>query len=158
MRSALHSQKGSPVVAEPGQSSSSLRKAQALPQQHRGKAMGGSWGATQRKFRGQTPKRFLQNTDTAGLVRETLRESYSDERAVSKAIAEDTGMSPKAAENWLAGDNPMSLTAFLNAYHNNPRFKAWARKLLLGDGETDPSFQAELSAFIRAVQQRGDAG
>jgi hypothetical protein len=98
---------------------------------------------------------FLQNTDTAVLCREALRNAYGEEKSVNKSIAEDAGASPKAAENWTAGDNPMGLTAFLNAYRNNPVFKAWARKILLGEQDIDPSFQAELARFMQAVQKAG---
>lgn len=110
-------------------------------------------GAYARKFRGDSRKMFFRNVDTAALCKEALSEAYGDEQSVHKAIANDTGMSPAAAENWTAGDNPMSLTAFLNAFHNNPKFNAHARKILLMEKEVNPEFQAALSQFIREAQR-----
>ncbi len=113
-----------------------------------------SKGAYNRKIRGNSRNKFT-NTETAALCRDVLRNTYGDQRFAAKSAAEDANQSPRAAENWLAGENPMSLTAFLNAYHNNPEFKAWARKLLLMESELDPDFQIELSNFIRAAQKFG---
>lgn len=112
-----------------------------------------SRGAYPRRFRGNSRNVLLSNRDAARLCQEVIREAYRGEASVAKAAAEDTGMSPKAAENWMAADNPMSLTAFLNAYHRNPAFKAWARKILLMEKDIDPEFQAELHRFISAVQR-----
>lgn len=105
-----------------------------------------------RKFRGDKRKVF-QNIEVAELCGSVLREAYGDERKPHRAIAEDTGMSPRAAENWISGENPMSLVAFLNAYHNNQAFRAYARKLLLMEQELNPEFQTELARFITAVQR-----
>lgn len=95
---------------------------------------------------------MFRNVDVAALCKAALEEAYQDEKSRHKAIAADTGMSPKAAENWTAGENPMSLTAFLNAFHNNKAFNAWARKVLLMEQDVNPHFQAELSRFIDAVR------
>lgn len=98
---------------------------------------------------------LLSNRDTAHLCREALQATYDGDSSMAKAAAADSGMSPKAAENWLAAENPMSLTAFLNAYRNNATFKAWAKKILLMEQDHDPEFQAQLAQFIRAAQKMG---
>lgn len=108
-----------------------------------------------RKFRGKDPRNILTKTDAATLTREVTRIAYGESRSAAKKLAEDSGQSPKAAENWLAGENPMGLTAFLNAYRSNPTFKAWARKILLEEEDHDPQFQADLAKFIQAVQRKG---
>lgn len=113
-----------------------------------------SKGSYNRKIRGNSHHRFT-NIETAALCRDVLRNTYGEQRAAAKAAAEDSNQSPRAAENWIAGENPMSLTAFLNAYHNNPAFKAWARKLLLMEQDLDPHFERELHSFIRAAQRYG---
>lgn len=95
---------------------------------------------------------FLSNRETANLCSEALQATYDGDQSKAKAAAADTGMSAKAAENWLAAENPMSLTAFLNAYRNNSTFRAWARKVLLMEADRDPAFEAELARFIRAAQ------
>lgn len=118
---------------------------------HGGTLMLNSRVAHDRKIRGKD-RRMFRNIDAAALCRDTLRAAYGEEKSVHKAIAADTGQSPKAAENWTAGENPMSLVAFLNAYHNNTKFKAWARKILLMEEDIDPHFQAELSRFLSAVR------
>lgn len=110
-------------------------------------------GPYARKFRGNS-RNVLTNRLVAELVRDTLEATYEGDASKAKAAATDAASSPRAAENWFAADNPMSLTAFLNAYHNNPTFKAWARKILLMETEQDPEFQAQLAAFIRAAQGR----
>lgn len=111
-------------------------------------------GAYARKIRG-TDRKMFRNVDVAAMCQDALRATYGDEKSVHKTIAEDTGMSPSAAENWTAGENPMSLTAFLNAYHNNSAFKAWARKLLLMEQDIDPAFEAEMHRFIAVCAARG---
>jgi hypothetical protein len=88
-------------------------------------------------------------------LRDVLEATYDGDASKHKAAALDANSSPRAAENWFAADNPMSLTAFLNAYHANPTFKAWARKLLLLEEDQDPEFQAQLAQFIRAAQRVG---
>jgi len=112
-----------------------------------------SHGPYARKIRGYS-RNVLGTREVAELVKETLDATYEGDASKHKAAARDAVSSPRAAENWFAADNPMSLTAFLNAYHNNPTFKAWARKILLMEKEQDPEFQADLAKFIRSVQQR----
>jgi len=112
-----------------------------------------SHGPYARKIRGDS-RNVLANRDVAELCKETLDATYYGDASKHKAAARDAASSPRAAENWFAADNPMSLTAFLNAYHNNPTFKAWARKILLMEQDQDPEFQADLAKFIRSVQQR----
>lgn len=114
--------------------------------------MGISRGAYARKFRGNSRNVLWSTTDVAYKIRDIATATYDGDHSKAKSFAEDAASSPRAAENWLAGDNPMSLTAFLNAYHNNPTFKAWARKILLMEQDSDPEFQAQLAAFIRAAQ------
>lgn len=132
---------------------SSQNTSDPLAQPLEGKQMQTSRGPYARKFRGNN-RNVLRNTDVAEKVREVANATYDGDASKAKAFAEDAASSPRAAENWLAGDNPMSLTAFLNAYHNNPTFKAWARKILLMEQDHDPEFQADLAKFIRSVQQR----
>lgn len=117
--------------------------------------MRNSRGPYARKIRGNSRNVLLSNRDTADLCQQTLLATYDGDASRARAAAADSGMSAKAAENWLAGDNPMSLTAFLNAYRANPTFKAWARKILLMEKEIDPEFQAQLAAFIVAAQRAG---
>lgn len=112
-----------------------------------------SHGPYARKIRGNSRNVLWCTRDVAYKVQDIANATYDGDASKAKALAEDAGSSPRAAENWLAGDNPMSLTAFLNAYHNNPTFKAWARKLLLLEEEHNPEFQAQLAAFIRAAQR-----
>lgn len=111
-----------------------------------------SHGPYARKIRGDARNKW-GNVDVAAKVKLTLDATYEGESSKHKAAARDANSSPRAAENWFAGDNPMSLTAFLNAYHANPTFKAWARKILLMEQDLDPAFQAELANFIRAAQR-----
>lgn len=112
-------------------------------------------GPYARKNRGDLRNVLLTNRDVAEKCQETLKAAYDGDTSQARSAAMDSGMSAKAAENWLAGDNPMSLTAFLNAYHNNATFKAWARKILLMENDQDPQFQAELARFIATVKERG---
>lgn len=113
-------------------------------------------GAFPRRNR-RDERRLFRNVDVAQLCKVTLTEAYGDEKSVHKAIAEDTGLSTSAAENWTQGENPMSLTAFLNAYHNNPKFKAHARKLILMESELDPALEIALAEFVRIAQRQGVA-
>jgi len=114
--------------------------------------MGISHGPFTRKTRGDY-RNVLGNRDVAEQLREVLEATYDGDASKHKAAARDANSSPRAAENWFAADNPMSLTAFLNAYHANPTFKAWARKILLLEQDHDPEFQAQLAQFIRAAQR-----
>lgn len=123
------------------------------PQQHRGDGMSFAHGPYGRRIQGNSRKVLLSNRETAHMCREVIHATYDGESSVAKAAADDSGMSAKAAENWMVAANPMSLTAFLNAYHRNPTFKAWARKILLMEEEIDPQFQAELHRFIAAAQK-----
>lgn len=111
-----------------------------------------SRGPYARKFRGHSRNVLWSTTEVADKIKDIGNATYDGDFSKAKAFAEDAASSPRAAENWLAGDNPMSLTAFLNAYHANPTFKAWARKILLLEQDQDPEFQAQLAAFIRAAQ------
>lgn len=110
-----------------------------------------SHGPYARKIRGIS-RNVLGNRDVAVKVREVLEATYEGDASKHKAAAIDANSSARAAENWFAADNPMSLTAFLNAYHANPTFKAWARKILLMEQDFDPKFQAQLAAFMAAVR------
>lgn len=114
-----------------------------------------SRGPYARKIRGHSRNVLWCSRDVAGRLQDVANATYDGDQSKAKAFAEDAASSPRAAENWLAGDNPMSLTAFLNAYHANPTFKAWARKILLLEEDSDPEFQAQLAAFIRAAQKVG---
>lgn len=134
---------------------SSQNTSDPLAQPIEGKQMRISHGPYARKMRGNS-RNVLGSQDVAVLVKETLEATYEGDASKHKAAALDAASSPRAAENWFAADNPMSLTAFLNAYHNNPTFKAWARKILLMEQDHDPEFQADLAKFIRSVQRRGD--
>lgn len=112
-----------------------------------------SRGPYARNIRAKSGNIFLlSNRDTAHLCREALQAAYDGDASMAKAAAADSGMSPKAAENWLAAENPMSLTAFLNAYRNNTAFRAWAKKIMFMEADRDPAFEAELARFIRAAQ------
>lgn len=115
--------------------------------------MTNSRGAYARKFRGNSRNVLWSTRDVAYKLQDVARATYDGDQSKAKAFADDAASSPRAAENWLAGDNPMSLTAFLNAYHANPTFKAWARKILLMEEDLDPQFQAELAKFIQAAQR-----
>lgn len=123
----------------------------SLANHQEGIAVQNSRGAYERKFH-RADRRTFRNTDVAAKLKEVLNETYDGVASKTKAIAADACSSPAAAENWLAADNPMSLTAFLNAYHSNERFRAHARKLLLLEEDLNPHFQAELSRFINAVR------
>lgn len=113
-----------------------------------------SHGPYARKIRGDNRNKW-GSVDVAAKVKTTLEAAYDGDASRHKAAARDANTSPRAAENWFAGDNPMSLTAFLNVYHANPTFKAWARKLLLLEEDQDPEFQAQLAKFIQAAQRMG---
>lgn len=123
----------------------------SIPNQNKGIAMGNSHGPYARKIRGEC-RNVLGNRDVALKLRDVSDATYDGDASKAKAAAKDANSSPRAAENWFAADNPMSLTAFLNAYHANPTFKAWARKILFMEEELDPAFQAQLAAFISAVR------
>lgn len=114
-----------------------------------------SRGPYARRLRGNSPQRVRTTTEIAECIREACKAAYGESRSAAKELAADSASSPRAAENWLSGDNPMSLTAFLNAYANNTAFRAHARKLLLMEQDLDPTFQAELSRFIATVKERG---
>lgn len=101
-----------------------------------------------RIFRGENPREFLSNQDTARLVQRLVHETYAGEQAPTYELADDTGQSKKAAENWWAGENPMGLTAFVNAYRNNPRFAAFARFYLLGHTENDPILEIQVQTTL----------
>ena len=111
-----------------------------------------SHGPYARKFRGDS-RNVLGNRDVAEKLQAVLDATYDGDASKHKSAARDANSSPRAAENWFAADNPMSLTAFLNAYHANPTFKAWARKILLMEEDLDPEFQAQLAKFIQAAQK-----
>lgn len=113
-----------------------------------------SHGPYARKIQGQS-RNVLGNREVAERLRDVLEATYDGDASKHKAAARDANSSPRAAENWFSADNPMSLTAFLNAYHGNATFKAWARKILLLEEDLDPEFQAQLAAFVQAIQKRG---
>lgn len=114
--------------------------------------MGTSRGPYARRIQGNSRNVLWSTRDVAYKIQDIANATYDGDASKAKTFAEDAASSPRAAENWLAGDNPMSLTAFLNAYHANSTFKAWARKILLLEQDHDPEFQAQLAAFIRAAQ------
>lgn len=114
-----------------------------------------SHGPYARKNRGES-RNVLGTREVAELVKEVLEATYDGDASKHKAAAQDSNSSPRAAENWFAADNPPSLTAFLNSYHANPTYRAWARKILLRETELDPEFQADLAKFVRSVQTRMD--
>lgn len=111
-----------------------------------------SHGAYNRKIRGNTRKVFQEDVTVAKLYQQVLDNAYDGEESKAKKAADDHGSTPRAAENWFAGDNAPTLEKFLIGYHTNPKLKAWARKLLLLEEDHDPEFQAQLAAFIRAAQ------
>jgi hypothetical protein len=98
--------------------------------------------------RGENPRDFLSNSDVKRLNRLVLEETYGDDKVPSQAAADDAGQSKKAAENWLAAENPMGLTAFVNAYRNNARFAAFARYYLLGHSENDPILEIQVQSVL----------
>jgi hypothetical protein len=101
-----------------------------------------------RIVRGEIPRNFLGNTEVAKLAQRALHEAFGHEQAPSKAVADDAGQSPKAAENWWAAENPPGLTAFVNLYRNNARFAAFARYYLLGHTENDPILEIQLHSAM----------
>jgi len=115
--------------------------------------MDNSRGPYARKFRGDSRKVSWDSNEVAAKYKEVLDATYEGSASKHKLAAEDHGSSPRAAENWFLGENGASLKGFLHAYHNNPTFKAWARKILLLEQDHDPEFQAQLAAFIRAAQR-----
>lgn len=146
---------GAPLPHNSYQDNLAFRNQPQPPQQHRGGGMSVAHGPYGRRNQGNSRNVLLSNRDTAHMCRDVIHATYDGEKSVAKAAASDSGMSAKAAENWMLAQNPMSLTAFLNAYHRNPTFKAWARKILLMEEEIDPAFQAELHRFIAAAQRAG---
>lgn len=114
--------------------------------------MNNARGAFARKLRADSPRKILTNQECARQLRDVMKRTYGESKWAAKDAADDAASSVRAAENWMAGENPMGLTAFLNAYHSNPKFKAWARRILLLEADLDPSYQPELAAFIRAIQ------
>ena len=113
-----------------------------------------SHGPYDRKIHSKS-RNVLGNREVAEKLRDVLEATYDGDASKHKKAALDANSSARAAENWFAADNPMNLTAFLNAYLNNPTFKAWAKKILLQEEDHDPEFQAQLAAFIRAAQKVG---
>lgn len=112
-----------------------------------------SHGPYARKFRGDARKVFQGDKSVAELYQQVLDAAYEGEESKVKKAAKDHGSTPRAAENWFAGDNAPTLEKFLLGYHTNPAVKAWAKKLLLLEEDHDPEFQAELSRFIQAAQR-----
>lgn len=110
-------------------------------------------GPYARKFRGDSRNIQWDTRETATRYQDVLNAAYEGEDSKTKRAADDHGSSPRAAENWFAGDNAPTLANFLHAFHTNPRFNAWARKLLLLEQDQDPEFQAQLAEFIRAAQR-----
>ncbi len=113
-----------------------------------------SKGAYSRKIRGDNPRNLLGNAEVAQQCQAALKAAYGNTKSVAKDVADDSGQSPRAAENWLAAENPMGLTAFVNAYRNNPEFAAWARKLLLMEQDCDPEFEVEQHRFMQVCAKR----
>lgn len=113
-----------------------------------------SHGPYGRRVRGETRKTFRADTTVAKLYQQVLDRAYEGEESKTKQAAADHGSTPRAAENWFAGDNAPTLEKFLIGYHTNSRLKAWADKLLFMKQDLDADFQAELSQFIRAAQRQ----
>lgn len=104
----------------------------------------------------KSEKMFLSNREVAEANREALREAYLGMQAPTEAIAEDSGASKKAAENWVAGENPQGLTAFINNYRNNPKFAALARYHLLGHTDFDPIVQIQAQNAVTGLMSMAD--
>lgn len=134
---------------------SALSSTSSLPNDNEGKQMHISHGPYARRVRAKSRNVLWDSREVATRYKEVLDATYEGDDSKHKRAAEDHAASPRAAENWFAGDNASSLTGFLNAYHGNPTFKAWARKILLLEEEHDPEFQAQLAAFISAAQRMG---
>jgi hypothetical protein len=117
--------------------------------------MRNSNGAYARKVRGDARKVFQGEKTVAEIYQEVLDNAYEDVESKAKTAARDHGATPRAAENWLSGDNAPTLEKFLIGYHTNPKVKAWVRKLLLLEEDHDPEFQAQLARFIQAAQRVG---
>lgn len=92
----------------------------------------------------------LRERDVAKQVASALVVDFAHFRSHHKVIARIAGASPKAAENWLAGDNPPSLVFFLRLLPHSPSL----RKLVAMDAELSPDFQRELSQLIQRHMQR----
>lgn len=112
-----------------------------------------SHGPYARRVRSNSRNVLWDSREVALRYKEVLEATYEGDASKHKRAAEDHGSSPRAAENWFSGDNASTLGGFLNAYHSNPTFKAWARKILLLEEERDPDFQAQLALFIQAAQR-----
>lgn len=104
-----------------------------------------------RNIRGETPRTFLSNDEVTERNRLALEEAYVDTDHPAEAISEDAGQSTKAAQNWIAGENPMSLTAFVNAYQNNAAFRAWAKYHVLGEQDFDPVAHIQMANAVTNV-------
>lgn len=97
-----------------------------------------------RTSRDESPRKFFENDDVAQIHKHVLREAYDGIQAPTLAIAEDSGASKKAAENWWNGENPIGPVAFANLYNNNTAFAALARYYLLGHVDADPYLEIQM--------------
>jgi hypothetical protein len=103
-------------------------------------------------------ERLIGGIDAAYLVQIVVTRAYGDFRDAAARLAKDSGASERAAQNWMQGKGPMTMRHFINAYRNNERFAAWARRVLLVEPSHDPEFDALLGTFIKYCAKRARTG
>jgi hypothetical protein len=82
-----------------------------------------------------------------------LRSALASHKAPAKALARLTGKSPKAASNWLAAENDMSLGAVIEVCRHFD--EAWDEfKALCGRAGTETDAEKLLAEFAAKLRKR----
>lgn len=80
---------------------------------------------------------------------EILQITYGSLKSSAKELANDAGISERAARNHLAGSHAMNLTAFFNACREIPELQQWGAAMMGLQGQ--PGFERELAKGIGAA-------
>jgi hypothetical protein len=95
----------------------------------------------------------LHHTEINRRVHTALDFIFGDRAHKAKLAAKAANSNPRAAKQWFARENGMSLAAFINMARQVPEFRAEARRLMEMEADSDPEFERAFAAFWRAWQE-----
>lgn len=87
-----------------------------------------------------------------------IRDAYSGRHDMHKAAARDADATPRAARNWLDGENLPGLWHFLQLARRHPELKAEVARLLELDAGLDPELDRRMAELVTAYQRRKERG
>lgn len=101
-----------------------------------------AWDGVERRSSGSKPPkvspprndRGITDNDICQVLDFALETAYRHRRDAAKKAAQDAQVTPRTAENWIGGENTMSLKNFVKMWHANPTFRAEAARLFAPDG------------------------